>query len=881
MSDDPHRPLRDDVRLLGRVLGDTVRRQAGSALFDRVESVRGLAKGFRAGAAEDFDALVAVLSGMSVDESVRLARSFSHFLNLANIAEQHHRVRRRREYARDAAATPQPASFEDAFGTILEPGVAPEDLHRAVCSLEIELVLTAHPTEVVRRTLLQKFDRIAECLAQRDRGDLTLPEREELEESLDREIHAIWETDELRRERPTPADEARWGFAVIEQTLWTALPRHLRRLDRALRRFTGKPLPAEAAPVRFGSWMGGDRDGNPNVTPAVTEEVCLLSRWMAADLLFREVDALRSELSMVEASDELRSAAGGAREPYRELLRGARDRLKATRVGIEARLEGRKPDGRAGYDAPDELAAMLALCDRSLRSTGEDRIADGRLTDLRRQLACFGLSLVRLDLRQESSRHSAALDAITQHAGLGSYAAWDEHQRLRFLEEELSGRRPLIPRDFEPDEPVRDVLETLRVAAAQPAGSLGAYVISMARQASDVLAVELLQKEIGVRPALRVVPLFETVDDLRGAEATLDRLLDSSWYRRKIDGRQEVMIGYSDSAKDGGRLAAAWELYTAQERVVAACRRRDVRVTLFHGRGGTVGRGGGPISLAVRSQPPGSVAGRLRVTEQGEMIQAKFGLPGIAARTLELYTTSTVEATLRPPTPVPPAWREAMSRIADGSRAAYRSFVDNEDFIEYFRLATPLDELDGLNIGSRPARRKSGGGIESLRAIPWIFAWTQMRLMVPSWLGVAEGLQGEMESGGDERLRAMYREWPFFRSTLDLIEMVLAKAAPRIAEHYEQRLVPERLAPIGADLRRRFEHAVRTVLLVTGNDSLLSGNPVLRRSIDVRNPYVDPINLLQVELLRRLRAGEGDEGLLRDALLLTVNGVAAGMRNTG
>ena len=409
----------------------------------------------------------------------------------------------------------------------------------------------------------------------------------------------------------------------------------------------------------------------------------------------------------------------------------------------------------------------------------------------------------------------------------------------------------------------------------------------MARRASDVLAVELLQKQVGVRPALRVVPLFETVDDLHGASESLDRLLSVAWYRKKIDGRQEVMIGYSDSAKDGGRLAAAWELYAAQERIVSTCRPHGVDVTLFHGRGGTVGRGGGPISLAVRSQPPGSVDGRLRVTEQGEMIQAKFGLPGIAARTLELYTTATVEATLQREGEIPVEWRESMRRIADSSREAYRSFVDDATFIEYFRTATPLEELSGLNIGSRPARRKSGTGLASLRAIPWIFAWTQMRLMVPSWLGVAEGLGRELESGGEERLRTMYRDWPFFRSTLDLIEMVLAKAAPRIAEHYERRLVPDRLRPIGATLRERYSGAVEAVLRVTGHEGLLAENPVLRRSIDVRNPYVDPINLVQVDLLRRWRDlspdahGSPEETSLRDALLLTVNGVAAGMRNTG
>ncbi|NNE43163.1 MAG: phosphoenolpyruvate carboxylase, partial [Gemmatimonadetes bacterium] len=478
-------------------------------------------------------------------------------------------------------------------------------------------------------------------------------------------------------------------------------------------------------------------------------------------------------------------------------------------------------------------------------------------------------------------RHTDALDEITQHLGLGSYADWDEDERIRFLEKELQGRRPLVPRDFTPTDPVRDVLDTLATAARQPNGSLGAYVISMARRASDVLAVELLQKEMGVTPALRVVPLFETVDDLHEAGNTLEQLLAIPVYRDKIAGQQEVMIGYSDSAKDGGRLSAAWELYTAQERIVEVCARHQVEVTLFHGRGGTVGRGGGPISVAIKSQPPGSVKGRLRITEQGEVIHAKFGLGGIAARTLELYTTANAEATLDEAPAVPDAWRKCMAEMADTSRRAYRSFVDDAEFIEYFRAATPLEELGGLNIGSRPAKRRPDGGIESLRAIPWIFAWTQMRLMVPSWLGVGDGLEHAVASGHGSTLQDMYRGWPFFRSTVDLIEMVLAKAAPDISAHYERCLVPERLAPVGAKLRERYDRAVAAVLSVAGHDELLAGNPVLRRSIDVRNPYVDPINLVQVELLRRLREGGDDEACLRDALLLTVNGVAAGMRNTG
>jgi phosphoenolpyruvate carboxylase len=438
-----------------------------------------------------------------------------------------------------------------------------------------------------------------------------------------------------------------------------------------------------------------------------------------------------------------------------------------------------------------------------------------------------------------------------------------------------------VPPDLETSPEVREVLESFRVAALTPQESIGAYIISMTAQPSDVLAVELLQKEARISVPQRVVPLFETMRALEEAGAIIRNLLAIPWYRARCGGRQEVMVGYSDSAKDGGRLAASWQLYKAQEALVSACRDAGVELTLFHGRGGSVGRGGGPTYLAIQSQPPGSVDARLRVTEQGEMIQAKFGLPGLAIRTLELYTTATLDATLAPPAPPEPAWRTRMDALGARARDAYRAVVyETPCFIDYFRTATPEMELEDLTIGSRPARRRAGGGVETLRAIPWVFAWTQTRLMLPSWLGVGEALTDAIENGSGGELRAMYGGWPFFRSTLDLIEMVLAKADARIAAHYEAVLVPSDLHELGADLRRRLPMTSSAVLAVAGRRDLLDDNPVLRRSIDVRNPYVDPINLVQVELLRRLRKA-GEEERLRNAFLVTVNGVAAGMRNTG
>ena len=884
---DPHERLRDDVRLLGGLLGETLRLREGAALYETVERVRALSKSGRAGGESDLDALADLLRALPVESAVPVARAFSHFLTLANIAEQHHRVRRRRQYLRDPHAAPQRGSCDETFARLMSHGVTADALHAATTSMRVELVLTAHPTAITRRTLIQKHLRIADALSRQDRDDLTAPERQEVVETLRREVMASWETDEIRARRPTPVDEAIAGLLIFEQTLWDAVPRFLRSLDASLTRATGRPLPLDAAPLRFGSWMGGDRDGNPTVTPRVTHLACGVARWMAADLYEREIAALRAELSMTPATKELQTRANGAREPYRAVLREVRDRLRATRDhfgGQLARAELLKGDATPGKAAPylsvADLREPLQLCYRSLVETGQQVIADGRLTDLLRRTAAFGVTLVRLDLRQHAARHAAALDAITRHRGDGAYLEWDEAKRQAYLTAALRGSAPLVPDDLEADDDVRDVVATFRLAGLLDPESLGAYVISMAQAPSDVLAVEAFQAHSKHR--LRVVPLFERVDDLGAAAGTLRELLAIPEYRRRIGTEQEVMIGYSDSAKDGGRLAANWALYLAQESIVDVCREANVQLTLFHGRGGSISRGGGPTYLAIQSQPPGSVDGRLRVTEQGEMIQAQFGLPEIATRTLELYTTATLAATLEVAAQPDPRWRPVMDRLARVARGVYREVVhDNPRFVEYFRKATPEVELGVVPIGSRPARRTEDGGVDSLRAIPWVFAWTQTRLLLPSWLGTGEALSAALERGELEVLREMYEHWPFFRSTLDLIAMVLAESDARIAAEYDRRLVPPDLQPVGTDLRRRLEATIHSVLTTTGKERLLTENVVLRRSIEVRNPYVYPINLVQIELLRRLREEGHDDPQITNAFQVTVNGIAAGMRNTG
>ncbi|HEU5163454.1 MAG TPA: phosphoenolpyruvate carboxylase, partial [Thermoanaerobaculia bacterium] len=643
-------------------------------------------------------------------------------------------------------------------------------------------------------------------------------------------------------------------------------------------------LPPEASPIRFGSWIGGDRDGNPNVTPLVTRDAVLLARWAGVELLAAEVTALRSELPLRSGSPELCARAGDAREPYRALLREVSERLEATRDEIDALLGERKRSARAEaepYRETAELMNDLQLAYRSLVDTGNELIAGGRLLDLIRRTACFGLPLVRLDVRQESARHAELLAAIVSALGLGDFTAWNEERKVEFLLAELASRRPLIPAGLELEERESDVLETFRMIARIPRESLGAYVITMASSVSDILTVALLQKETGVSPMLRVVPLFETVEDLEGAGPTMRALWNNAAWRAFSGDRQEVMVGYSDSSKGAGRLAAAWKLYTAQEELTSAAKESGIELTLFHGRGGSVGRGGGPTWLAIASQPPGSIDGRLRVTVQGEMIQAQFGLVGIAERNLELYATATVEATLAPTADPRPEWRETMDRLSSISSEAYTKLVyDTPEFIPYFRTATPEPELGELNIGSRPARRKSGSaGVESLRAIPWQFAWTQNRLHLPTWLGIGDALERVAAEGGEARLKEMAAEWPFFRSTLDLIEMVLAKSEALIAEQYDALLVPDELKPLGAALRERLRETIALVLRMSGHRHLLEENRVLARSIEVRNPYVDPINLVQAEILRRYR--ESRDPALWHAFVVTVNGIAAGMRNTG
>ena len=887
-------PLRDDVRLLGNLLGETLKEHAGQDLFNQIEQIRALAKGARDGQVEAEKQLEQLFLSLEDAEILPLTRAFTHFLNFANIAEQYHVVRSRRQSEFDAHS-PSQNPLDQLLEKFKQQDISADTLFKQICELNIELVLTAHPTEVSRRTLIQKYDGINDCLFKVDQQKLTPRERDTVLQELKQLICSAWQTDEIRQHRPTPVDEAKWGFTTIEQTLWNAVPKFVRQLDDMVEVHCGKRLPLSIAPVRFASWMGGDRDGNPNVTHQITQEVLWLSRWKAADLYLRDMEDLRWELSIQQSSDELIQALGTPHaEPYREYLRDTRERLKATRHWLAEKLQGRDADDSRVIKSKDELLQPLLLCYRSLMSCNLPEIANGKLLDYIHRVNCFGIELLKLDIRQESGRHRQAISAITEYLGLGNFETWTEQARQNFLLQELQSKRPLLPKHLnEPKQSliehpdVQEVFATMRTLAAQPPESLGAYIISMAEYPSDVLAVLLLQKEAGIQQALRVVPLFETLKDLDGAAETMNTLFNMHWYKQHIQGKHEVMIGYSDSAKDAGFMSANWAQYRAQEELTAVAKKHALQLTLFHGRGGSISRGGAPTQQALFSQPPGSISGAIRVTEQGEMIRFKFGLEGIALQNLEIYTAATLEATLLPPPEPKQEWRDLMHRMTDLSVQVYRATVrDNPHFVQYLRTVTPELELQMLPLGSRPAKRNVGGGIESLRAIPWVFAWTQIRLMLPAWLGTGAAINQMIAQGQKPLLDDMLQHWPYFQTLIDMLEMVLSKSDSHVALYYEAHLTDDAdLKVLGKQLRQRLQDAVETLLALKGESKLLSSNEVLDQAMKVRKPYLLPLHLLQAELMKRRRRYlaecTAEQTPVDHALMVSIAGIAAGLRNTG
>ncbi|KAL7437981.1 hypothetical protein ACHAXM_005931 [Skeletonema potamos] len=771
--------------------------------------------------------------------------------------------------------------------------------------------------------------KISELLAHLERPDLSPFERAEALNNLRAIIAAIWGSDEIRRVKPTVQKEAAGGNAVIESVLWDAVPSYLRKLDAQCRVTLGKKLPVDCAPIKFASWIGGDRDGNPNCTPEVTLEVVTHQRLRAAKMFLHDLNQLYSELAISSRFsgklDELAASIKNSpdqREKYRRVIGHLRKRLVRTIKECESKLSDitnsmniasteHASGAFKGWEDVQpiikaaELMAPLKVIYNSLVETGFELVADGLVSDIIRRIAVFGMTLVPLDIREESTRHTLALDAITRELGIGSYKEWDEEARLNWLHQELNSRRPLFRiRDIEQnnlnlDPDVRKTLMVYKVASELDSESLGAYVISQANTASDVLAVMLLQKQFGMTTAngklMRVVPLFETLDDLTNSPAQLEALFRSTTYMGSINGKQEVMVGYSDSAKDAGRLAACWAQYTAQEAMAKVADKYGIELTFFHGKGGTVGRGGNPaLYRAIQSHPPNTINGRFRVTEQGEMIRQNFGSLEIAERSVDIYTAALLRESFTKHVEPKQSWRDEMERVAEVSCAAYRKTVrDDPRFVPYFRQATPELELGRMLIGSRPSKRNPKGGVESLRAIPWTFAWAQTRMHLSAWLGVGDGLKGNSEEE-KKVLREMYEEWPWFREIISLISMLISKTDFSITKNYDDLLVEPSLMSLGDEVRQKLVETRKAVIDVSGATEISGPHiQLMRASSTIRNPYVDSINLVQAEILKVLRSMPEDDSpeltpelkeiknLRNDALLLSIKGIAQGMRNSG
>ncbi|AZN34543.1 phosphoenolpyruvate carboxylase [Pseudoalteromonas agarivorans] len=874
--------LRGNVNLLGQLLGQTIKDAQGQAILDKVEEIRALSKSSRSGNEDDRQALIEVLHALSDEELLPVARSFNHFLNLANVAEQFHTVSRFNDVG-FCQLNPLTQTLKTLTAKAKEGQLDSNHLAETLSKLHINLVLTAHPTEVTRRTIINKHVELSDCLASLERKDNLPQEREAILNRIAQLISQAWHTDDIRRSRPSPVDEAKWGYAVIENSLWHAVPRFLREFSDQVKEHLSLELPIDYSPIEFTSWMGGDRDGNPFVTAQVTQQVLDHGRWMALDLYSRDIDTLSAELSMSDASDELIELAGQDFEPYRAVLKKLKNQVSETVVHLGAKIKNKRSDSEDLITDINQIKHPVEVCYRSLLKCNMKVVANGLLLDLLHRINSFGLRLAKLDVRQDSDRHSDVFSELTRHLGLGDYNQWQEQDKQAFLLTELNSRRPLIPKNWQPSPEVQEVLDTFDVIAKQDEKTFGLYIISMARTASDILAVQLLLKESGCQFDLPVAPLFETLDDLNAGSDVITTLLDNVWYRGHIKNTQNVMIGYSDSAKDAGMMAAGWAQYEAMDKLVQLADERGIELVLFHGRGGTVGRGGAPAAQALHSQPPGSLKGGLRVTEQGEMIRFKFGLPDVALQSLNIYAGAVLQSNLLPPPEPKQEWREVMKLISEQSCDHYRNVVrHDENFVPYFRMATPELELSKLPLGSRPAKRNPNGGVESLRAIPWIFAWSQNRLMLPAWLGALTGLKAALDKYGIETLHEMSLQWPFFRARLEMLEMVFSKADSWLSEHYDNALVEDMYKPLGTSLRKELEEAISLVQSLSPQNSLLADQPWIKESIALRNPYTDPLNVLQVELLRRSRSSDKvSEGDIDNALMITMTGIAAGMRNTG
>ncbi len=910
--------LSDQIHLLGDMLGDTIIEQEGNDLYQRVEQIRAYAKAHRKGDGAAGESLLDLVQSLPLAEARGVVKAFATYFQLVNLAEEEERVRVLKRRAGDAAQQGKvlPETIAAAVRTLKATGVTADEMQGFLNHLLVMPVFTAHPTEAKRRTVLNKLDRIHDLLDILDFRIQPAPERAETENALRETVASLWLTDETRPRPPTVLDEVRNGLFYFENTLLRLIP----ALQQTLRAELEVAYPDYAFTIpnflRFGSWIGGDRDGNPFVTIKITEETLREHKNQILRGYRRALDELHGNLSVSErygisaelaASLEADAAMFPDRaefvderypgEPYRQKMHYIYAKLGATLEDNQRPWRTERLPREQIYMNADEFRADLHLVQASLRGLqGGDRLAEGKLGMLILQSEIFGFHLASLDLRQHAERHTAALSEILAKYGVAHYfATWGESRKVELLTRELLTRRPFTPARLPFSDETNETVELFRLIhrAHERVGTaaIDTYIISMTTGVSDLLTVLLFAQDAGVADDLDIVPLFETVADLHAAPRIMSELFANPAYRQHLETRghhQQIMIGYSDSNKDGGYLTANWELYLAQGALAQTCTEHHIRLTLFHGRGGSVGRGGGPANRAILAQPAASVRGRFKLTEQGEVITNRYANPVLAHRHLE-QVVHAVLLTSRPETAeqaVQPEWVDAVKEMSVLAEKAYRTLVhDNPHLIAYFQQATPIAEIGQLNIGSRPAKRKATTGISDLRAIPWVFAWTQSRVALPGWYGLGTALHqwaGEDE-GRWTLLQTMYREWRFFRSMIDNAQMSMRKADLLIAGVYTTLAALEVRDAIFPILRAEFEHTEQLILRLTGQKDLLENEGWLHRSIQVRNPYIDPMNYIQVALLERLRDSEDDEELaaLRDAILLSVNGIAAGLRNTG
>ena len=883
----PTKSLRDDVRLLGNILGNVIKKQEGQTFFNLVEKIRKLSKANRANIKQkdSYKKISKVLSQTSPRNTYKLTRAFSHFMNFINLAESIDASRTLDEFENNKAKANKNIFIEEIFEELFKDRkISSNKIYNTAKNLNIGIVLTAHPTEVKRRTLIQKYHNITELLEQRELMKSFPSKQKIIDRKLYDEITIIWNTDDLKRTKPSPFDEARWGLAIIEDSLWETIPKVYRRLNSIFVKNMGKGLPKNFNPIEFGSWMGGDRDGNPNVTADVTKEVILLSRWEAAKLYEKSLTKLISSYSMGKCSKEIKKKTGETFEPYRVYLRPLRDKMRVTHRSIEQHLVYNKPlDEDMLLKSREEILKPLRVVRKSLEDNQNENLASGELLDLMRRAKCFGINLARLDIRQESSRHSKLIAEFIKRKLKQNYYKWSEKKKINFLANQIKKKRNLLTNFKFKNKENNEVWSTFKTISKQPNECLGAYVISMTSSISDIVTVSFLQKEAQIKYKLRVVPLFETLDDLINSKAIMHSLFQEKWYRKLINNKQEVMIGYSDSSKDAGKICASWHQYKAQEEIVKLAKKFKIDVTFFHGRGGSAGRGGGPIQATLRSQPPSSVNGKIRITDQGEVIQQKYGYEPLAKYNLCSYIGAVTEATLNPPPAPKKNWRELIEKMSDISKSSYRKNINqNSDFIRYFKTVTPHVSLGKLLIGSRPSKRKNVDQIKSLRAIPWVFAWTQIRLMLPAWLGSAEALRYSSIKKFKSTLLDMERNWPFFNSMLDILDMVISKVDPEISKVYEKYLADRKLIRIGKKLRYQFETIKKLNKKITPIE-IINARKQFRNIIVARNIYTEVLNVIQPIVISKLKTTQGKENKknLNDALLTSIAGISAAMKNTG